>query len=170
MFASLPQAIEAVLAAKRELSGRDPGRELISLARKMLEDERGGKKKQEELARILASFETQSARSDAPGALPLLENESPSETRLIPLVPEKHDGSGVRKNFPQIRFSIVRHTPKEETGFRDIPSLPAEALTGHLLSGLGLSPHERATIAGSPAGERWSILLRLLSPETKVPM
>jgi hypothetical protein len=93
-----------------------------------------------------------------------------SETQVITLVPEKHDGPGIRKNFPQIRFSIIRHPPKGETPFREIPSLPAEALTEDLLTGLGLSPQEQATIVGSPAGDRWAILLRLLSPETKVPM
>jgi hypothetical protein len=49
-LANIPQAIAAVLAAKGELSGRDPGRELITLARKMLEDEQDGKRQQEELA------------------------------------------------------------------------------------------------------------------------
>jgi bifunctional DNase/RNase len=83
---------------------------------------------------------------------------------------DKGRGAGLRKNFPQIRLSGNGAISRAEPDFRDELSSPAKALTEDILSGLGLSLRDQATIAGSPAGERWTMLLRLLSPETKVVM
>jgi hypothetical protein len=43
-------------------------------------------------------------------------------------------------------------------------------VSGRVLNGLGLSPREAEAINEASDEDRWAMLLRMLAPETKVPM
>lgn len=73
---------------------------------------------------------------------------------------------------PQIRVSFAQHKRKDTTATVDesVAAGKKSRVPGEILAGLGLSPHEAAAVTGAPDEERWTMLLRILAPQTKVLM
>ena len=80
------------------------------------------------------------------------------------------DDAGSRKG-PRIRVALVRQHGKGEAEVLEEFQVPAEGIPKEVLASLGLSRSEAEALGReSSDDDRWAMLLRMLSPETKVPM
>lgn len=72
---------------------------------------------------------------------------------------------------PTIRISLVRQGNEGEPQTLDEVLFPASGIAKEALDGLSLSRDEVKAVGNAPSeDDRLATLLRLLSPETKVPM
>ena len=72
---------------------------------------------------------------------------------------------------PRIRVALVRQGDKGEAEVLEEFQIPADGIPRDVLASLGLSRSEAEALGReSSDDERWAMLLRMLSPETKVPM
>lgn len=72
--------------------------------------------------------------------------------------------------LPTVRVSLVRQKKGGETEIMEEYQVPAEGLSREIAAGLGISGREAAALNAASDEERWAILLKMLMPETKVPM
>jgi hypothetical protein len=88
---------------------------------------------------------------------------APGQTIVLPS--PKGDGKA-----PTIRISLVRQSPAASEKL-DARLFPTSGVPGETLASLHISPDTLAAVNSvSTEEERWSTLLRMLAPETKVPM
>ncbi len=81
------------------------------------------------------------------------------------------DGEARGAKGPSIRVSLVRQSGKGEAEVLEEFHFPAEGIPKDVISSLGLSRSEAEALGREASDEdRWAMLLRMLSPETKVPM
>ena len=71
---------------------------------------------------------------------------------------------------PRIRVSLVRRNDENEAETLEEFHIPADGIPKEVIDSLGLSQSDAAAVNKAPAQARWATLLRILSPETKVPM
>ena len=81
------------------------------------------------------------------------------------------EGDAVPHNGPRIRVALVRQRGKGEAEVLEEFQVPAAGIPKDVLASLGLSRSEAEALGRESSDEdRWAMLLRMLSPETKVPM
>lgn len=136
----LPLAIEAALTARKRFTGRASHKELLSAARQMMREEAG--------------------QDGAENAPPDRSAPSGGDAGDVPLT----------RPVPQIRVSLIRHKKGGEAEILDEFQIPAGGIPRDVIAGLGLSRREAEAVSAASDDERWAMLLRMLSPETKVPM
>lgn len=163
----IPRAVEEALAAKAA-SGMgegapSPHEALISVAKKMLADEEAARQRESEAATRTPSRDDKTPRINFQPKTIII---SPDE--LIDKTDRRKGAPTVRR--PQIRVTMVRHTGKGEAEIMDEFEVPAGGIPREVLASLGLSRREAAAVNGASEDERWATLLRMLSPQTKVPM
>lgn len=141
----VPLAVEEALAARVRNGAVSAHEDLVSVARKMLEEDDAARR--------------QAAPVDRRGARIVIE------PKTLVIGPDK-----AKPRAPQIRVTMVRHTGKGEAEILDEFEVPAGGIPGEVLASLGLSRKEAATVNGAAEDERWAMLLRMLAPSTKVPM
>ncbi len=165
----IPKAVEAALSAKFAATGKDARRELISVAHKMFEEERS--KEKTALAAGLEQLSLALAKA-APRGLGRNEPLAQEQGKAALPGPQGIGERRARFEIPQIRVALVRHTSKGDTELMsEITVSPANThIPVALLTGLGLSPREAEAVNDASDGDRWAMLLRILAPETKVPM
>lgn len=186
--------LAAVLAANAEKkTGRQRTHsDIISAARKMFEEERVDKI----LTAILdlnlkeddgatpdkdtvaepeqsASAPQNGSRKENLGKLeispPVLQNIS--ESRDPKGDPSAAASPKPEKAAPTIRISLVRQHPTGESEVLDEFLFPSSGIPREVLASLSLSQAEVKAVGNASSEEdRWATLLRILSPETKVPM
>lgn len=129
----------------------------------------GGEKKPDRMP--AAVEEALAARAGQPADLVSVARQMAETEKAarLPTFPEDgarpaSEGPG---SIPKIRISIVRH--KKPGELAETP-LPASEFSQDLLTALGLSPQDAATVSNAPEEKRWATLLHLLAPTTKVPM
>ena len=85
--------------------------------------------------------------------------------------PESGEGRA-DPEIPRIRVALMRLTSDGKTKIMNEFTVPQQKIhiPDRLLAGLGLSPREAEAVSGTSDDERWAMLLRILAPETKVPM
>lgn len=142
----IPLAVEEALVARARKGAKTAHEDLVSVARKMLEED----------ARWRS--ETQAERR----AHRVILDPKGAES-----VPEK---TKTTARTPQIRVTMVRHTAKGEADIINEFEVPAGDIPNEVLTGLGLSRKETEAVNGALEDERWAMLLRMLAPSTKVPM
>lgn len=162
-----PQNPTALAAA----TGRDARRELLGMARSMLGE--GWAKEKKDIAagldHFLAMLEKSAPRgtgSEAPMPGPPLPGTDCADA------PSGDEARREHLKATQIRVSLVRHTSDGKSRIVNEFTVPEKALhiPSAVLAGLGLSPREAEAVNDTSDGDRWATLLRLLAPETKVPM
>ena len=163
-----PRAVQAALAAMRN----DPRRELISVAHKMLDEERAREKVAIAmgLEQLLAALEKSAPRRLKVDA-PMPEAQGP-DRREADSPPRDAEERRANLRPPQIRVSLVRHTEGGKTEVVNEFTVPQTNIhiPAAALAGLGLSPREAEAVNDASDDDRWAMLLRILAPETKVPM
>lgn len=89
-----------------------------------------------------------------------------------PDMPRPSDETGAEgARRPRIRVALVRQGNKGEAEVLEEFQIPADGIPGDVLASLGLSRSEAEALGRENSDEeRWAMLLRMLSPETKVPM
>lgn len=126
-----------------------PGRELLREEQQQQRDAAG---EQDTLERLLSDIGKTPAAQAAPDA------------------PETPEPGGGRKG-PRIRVSLVRQGEKGSTELPSEFTIPhAPAVSDDVLAALGFSSRELENAGTESNEKRWSRLLRILSPATKVPM
>ena len=157
----IPRAVEDALAAKQAITGRDPRQELISVAQKMIIEERA--KGREEISAGLEQLLAVLDRRPPAGA-PGFPVSSGGDA-VIPPISDR-----TLRVKPQIRVSFVRQTSDGKKEVLDEFSVSRNSIPDDVLVGLGLSPRETEAVQSAPEDDKWAVLLRILAPETKVPM
>lgn len=162
----IPMAIEEAL----HMGAAQPGghQELISVARKMLEEEQAkaardsGYRSLEKIIRepVKDRAASQAPAKDAP-------KTSPQSVTFVPASPEKK-GSVIK--VQPIRITVTPNKRKPGGGALDELPHPGTGMSKEDLARLGLTPPEAEAFQDASAKERWATLLRMLAPETKVPM
>lgn len=171
----VPLAVEEALAARVRNGAVSAHEDLVSVARKMLEEDDARRRQM-------------TPRQETPGQV------SPNQTTPRQGVLEDRRGPRIviepqtvtigsdraKSRTPQIRVTMVRHTGKSdvgigeadigEAGLFDDFEVPAGGIPKAVLVGLGLSRKEAEAVNGVSEDERWAMLLRMLAPSTKVPM
>lgn len=168
----VPPAIEAALAAKARFSGAERNEECISAARKMLIDDVLSDNKAPD------ALKGRDKETPPPGAAPDPEKErtpirAPKikiQPRVVFIGPNGEKSDAPPEDMPQIRVTMVRHGGKGEQEIINTFNVSASGIPQDVLTSLGLSRREAEAVNGASDEERWATLLRLLSPETKVPM
>jgi bifunctional DNase/RNase len=108
------------------------------------------------------------APAQQPAAHIALENDAVVASGQTIVLPTPHFGP----NSPTIRIALVRQpTIEAQAGKLDERLFPASGVSAAALAGLTL-PRDAVSAVNKARGEdeRWSTLLRLLTPDTKVPM
>lgn len=187
--------LATVLAASTEKKKgrRDTHRDIISAARKMLEEERADKL----LTAILdlnldenngaasgkdkatgpehsPSAPQSGGHKENAGKLEILQpiRQNVSETHDSKSDPSASSSSAKpEKAAPTIRISLIRQHPAGEPEVLDEFLFPSSGIPREVLASLSLSQAEVKAVGNAGSEEdRWATLLRILSPETKVPM
>lgn len=165
----IPRAVEDALSARLAATERDSRKELISVARKMIGEERA--KNREDFAagleQLLSALEKTPARRLKIDA-PMPEVTQRTDEQTVP-----HEGGDHRSGLraPQIRVSIVRRAVDgKKEGAGDISAGKTVPFFEPVLAGFGLSTRETEALRNAKGDDRWAMLLRMLSPETKVLM
>jgi hypothetical protein len=170
----IPKAVEAALAARLADTGRDPRQELISAARKMMSEERPRDRKDdpsslEQLLVALGHSVSARLKADEPAT-----GQPPWEDvrNTAPLGPATEERRSGLKKAPQIRVSLTRHTSDGKTEIVNEFTVTKQRIhiPKRVLAGLGLSQREAEAVNEASDEDRWAMLLRILAPETKVPM
>lgn len=87
----------------------------------------------------------------------------------VTVAPEGDDADS--RKGPRIRVALVRQRGKGEAEVLEEFQVPAEGIPKDVLASLGLSRSEAEALGKeSSDDDRWAMLLRMLAPETKVPM
>ena len=199
-LAAMPQKgrispiLETVLSASAEKKrGRqDTHRDIISAARKMLEEERADKiltaildlNLSEDRDAASGKDKTAEPKHPAPSSEGINRKESSGKLEISPPIllnvsesrDSKNDSSAAsqaksEKAAPTIRISLVRQHPAGEPEVLDEFLFPSSGIPKEVLASLSLSQAEVKAVGNAGSEEdRWATLLRILSPETKVPM
>ncbi|MCL1939804.1 MAG: bifunctional nuclease family protein [Desulfovibrionaceae bacterium] len=169
----IPKAVEAALSAKLAATGRDPRQELISAARKMMEEERARDREDnasglEQLLVALGHSVSTRLKTDEPATVQPHREGIRNNTLSGSLSGERRSGP----RTPQIRVSLMRHTGDGKTEIVNEFTVPKQNIhiPERVLAGLGLSQSEAEAVNEASDEDRWAMLLRILAPETKVPM
>lgn len=137
-----PAVVEDSLAARARNGAMSAHENLVGVARKMLEDD----------ARRRGGA---SSRSQGQVA----------EPKKITLTTARTGGDPAH-----IRVTMVRRTDRVEDEIVNEFNVMAGDIPNEVLAGLGLNHQEVEVINGASGDERWTRLLRMLAPTTKVPM
>lgn len=143
----VPLAVEEALSARAKNGAMATHKILVSVAHKMLEED------------------------DARRRSGTVEEERAPRVRLGPGgaagTPKKTETPA---RAPQIRVTMARHTGKGDAEVINEFDVPAGGIPSEALVCLGLSRQEIEEVNGASEDERWTTLLRMLAPSTKVPM
>lgn len=105
------------------------------------------------------------------GSLPHPQGREEAETQPSGGISLAGDADGEGGKAPSIRVTLVRQRGKGEAEVLEEFQLPVMGVSKDVLSGLGLSRTEAEALGKEGSEEeRWAMLLRMLAPETKVPM
>ncbi len=180
----------AVIASVKEAAayvGRkeDPHREVLSAARKMLEEEKALKKAEPPTEPLKPVDEASAAAEEARAPRIILEEEivlvkqnlaEPSDNNTGQSSPDASGShsivlSGPGKPGPTIRISLVRQHAEGEAEILDEFLFPSSGIPREVLGSLSLSQAEVRAVGNALSEEdRWAALLRILAPETKEQM
>ena len=159
----VPLAVEEALAARARNGAVSAHDELVSVARKMLEED-------DERRRSGTAADRKGPRIILEPKTIVITPEKAKASGAQPSDPSGPSGAHPSVRAPQIRVTMVRHTGKGQTEVIDEFEVPAGGIPRDVLASLGLNGKEARTVNGASEEERWATLLRLLDPETKVPM
>ncbi|MDL2315978.1 bifunctional nuclease family protein [Desulfovibrio sp. OttesenSCG-928-A18] len=178
-----PQKVEAALAALGRFTGSDRPREVISVARKLLDEERTRREAEQRKAGADAADASQ-AQADARMDRLIDESEFPGRGKAQ--APQQAQGDRIEVLQPgqsiqignktqRVRISLVRHDQKDKNGPKLLEEITLPLTSTPMAPVLSVPPppqegqQDEAKEEVSEE-ERWAALLRILSPETKVPM
>lgn len=168
----IPPAIEAALAAKAGFFGAERNEELVSAARKMAAEEAAPACA---AGKPVAPEAGGSARPGGTGPREKAGHQAPAkkikiQPHIVFVGPDGERSETPPEGVPQIRVTMVRHGAKGKAEILKEFHISAGGIPQDILTSLGLSRREAEAVNSASEEERWATLLRLLSPETKVPM
>lgn len=163
VMATLPEYVRALAAAKLATLPEKP--ETGSLARLPLAIEAALKARSRDINR-------DAQRNLISAARKMLAEESAGTGAFSGqnAPPEAEAGAKRLAGLPQIRVSLVRHKSGGEAEIVDEFQIPSSGLPKEVIASLGLTGREAEAVNSASDEERWAMLLRMLSPETKVLM